>query len=126
VEPVVLAAPEEVAPEIDSAESLAVDPDALPPVPGELKYSDRLQGDSPVPEPIRQTSPQATRSETVASPVAEEPVPAPKPETRAKPDDRTKADDATPNEFAEPAGRGYALQVRRCRNGSTRRMSAEV
>lgn len=109
VEPVVLAAPaEEETSALDPPEAVDVDPEALP--PDELRYSARLQGTSPVPEPIRQAPPRAA-SEAIATSPVEEPLPAPKPETRAKPDDRTKADDATPNEFAEPAGRGYALQV---------------
>jgi len=100
-------------PEIDLTASLDVDPGAaLAPVADELEYSDRLRRSSPAPERIRETPPQATRSDLVASSVSEEPVPAPRPEARPKPDGRTQAgNDPVRDEFAEPSGSGYAVQV---------------
>jgi cell division septation protein DedD len=110
VEPVLEASPSS---EVDSAEPPPdVDPSQTSPnIPNEFSYAERLRGDSPAPEHIRQTPPGAARNEA-PPPVPEEPSPAPKPEARTNQESRMTEDaKAATTSLVEPSGAGYSVQV---------------
>jgi cell division septation protein DedD len=115
VDPVVglAAASADQASEVDSAEPPTdVDPSqASPNIPNEFSYPRRLQGDSPAPERIRQTPPEAARNEPAPPPVPEEPSRAPKPEARTNQDSRVEDAKAATAGLVEPPGAGYSVQV---------------